>query len=180
VTAIDYVFKIVLLGEGSVGKTCLVYRYIENRFSHDFRATLGVNLLKKEVHIGDDSVSASIWDLGGQDSYRSLRKLYLEGSQAALVIFDVTNRASFLKLTDWIQSFIDLRGTEMPMMLIGNKIDLIAQRAVTQEEIDALAAKYKLDVVLTSALSGEAVEDAFNRLIEKTIKVAKARRAAQA
>ncbi|MHA2087820.1 MAG: Rab family GTPase, partial [Promethearchaeota archaeon] len=74
-----YIIKITLLGEKNVGKTSLVYRYIENKFRENYKATLGVNLLKKDMEVDGNGVSAQIWDLGGQESFRSLRKLYLEG-----------------------------------------------------------------------------------------------------
>ncbi|HEY0088611.1 MAG TPA: Rab family GTPase, partial [Candidatus Lokiarchaeia archaeon] len=80
-----------MLGEANVGKTSLVYRFIENKFRDDYKSTLGVNLLKKELDIGEyKNVSAQIWDLGGQESFKNVRKLYLEGANGALVIYDTT------------------------------------------------------------------------------------------
>ena len=93
---IDYIVKICLLGEAAVGKTSLVYRSIENKFRDNYKSTLGVNLLKKDMVLDDyGGVSCQIWDLGGQESFRSLRKLYLEGANGALVIFDTTKRKTF-------------------------------------------------------------------------------------
>ncbi len=166
---VDYVLKIVLLGEGNVGKTSLVYRYIENRFSQDFKSTLGVNLLKKKVALEDEfagkSASVQIWDLGGQSAYRKLRKLYLEGSQGALVVFDVTSQQSFEALEDWIQSLIEIRGNDVPMIIIGNKIDLESERVVTDEAAIEYGKKYNTNVIFTSAATGEKVEDSFRDLI---------------
>lgn len=171
---VDYVLKIVLLGEGNVGKTSLVYRYIENRFSQDFKSTLGVNLLKKKVALEDEfagkSASVQIWDLGGQSAYRKLRKLYLEGSQGALVVFDVTSKQSFDALEDWIQSLIEIRGNDVPMIIIGNKIDLDAERVITDEETLEYAKKYSTEVVFTSAATGEKVEDSFRDLIMSIVR----------
>ena len=79
----DFKFKICLLGEGSVGKTSLVYRLVENQFQEDYKATLGVNMLQKHLDIDGQSVSTNIWDLGGQDSFKNLRKLYLRDNQFA-------------------------------------------------------------------------------------------------
>ncbi|MHA1674861.1 MAG: Rab family GTPase [Promethearchaeota archaeon] len=166
---VDYVLKIVLLGEGNVGKTSLVYRYIENRFSQDFKSTLGVNLLKKKVALEDEfagkSASVQIWDLGGQSAYRKLRKLYLEGSQGALVVFDVTSQQSFEALEDWIQSLIEIRGNDVPMIIIGNKIDLESERVITDEMAIEYGKKYNTNVIFTSAATGEKVEDSFRDLI---------------
>lgn len=161
--------KICLLGDGSVGKTSLVYRFIENRFSTDFKSTLGVNLLKRQVNIGEDTVSVQIWDLGGQDAYKKLRKLYLEGSQGALVVFDKTNEKSFNNLIDWVGSFKESQ-PEAPMILIGNKVDLVDQMKITEENAKSFAKSNNMTYLETSAKTGEKVEDAFKSLIENVIK----------
>lgn len=163
----DWVLKICLLGDGGVGKTSLVYQFIEGRFSTDFKSTLGVNLLKKTVKIDDSLVTCNIWDLGGQDAYRKLRNLYLEGSNGALVLYDVTNRKSFQNLSDWIDSFKNMRGSR-PLVMIGNKIDL--PRKVPKEEAEQKCAELENASYLeTSAKTGENVEQAFNQLIKDVL-----------
>ena len=170
----DYVLKICLLGNGNVGKTSLVYRYIENRFSRDFKSTLGVNLLKKNIVLENEyegkSASIQIWDLGGQQAYRKLRKLYLEGSQGALIVFDVTDKQSFDDLEEWIQSLIEIRGNDVPMIIIGNKIDLVESRIVAEDVARKYATRYNAEIIFTSAATGEQVEDAFKELIMSIIK----------
>ena len=166
----DFIVKICLLGDGGVGKTSLVYRFIENRFSRDFKSTLGVNLLKKKIKLEDGKdVSVQLWDLGGQEAYKKLRKLYLEGSQGALIVFDVLAQKSFDNLEDWVQSFIQIRGANMPMLLIANKIDLADRRVVTRAQAEAYAEKYGMDLIETSAATGENVEKAFTDLIRKIV-----------
>src|SRR6056297_2739766 len=165
----EFVIKLCLLGDASVGKTSLVYRFINNSFSRDFKSTLGVNLLKKEIKMEDKSVSAQIWDLGGQEAYRRLRKLYLEGAQGALMVFDVTSSESFENLNDWKQSLIDVRGEEIPFIVIGNKIDLKANQAISEKQAGAYAKNVGAPLLLTSAKTGEGVEDAFKELIKLII-----------
>lgn len=167
---IDYIVKICLLGEAAVGKTSLVYRFIENRFRDNYKSTLGVNLLKKDLNLdeyGYGGVSAQIWDLGGQESFRSLRKLYLEGANGAFVIFDTTKRKTFDKLDEWIQSFKESRGNR-PLLLIGNKIDLSDKQKVEESEVKEYAEKNSTEFIFTSAKTGENVETAFKGLV-KTI-----------
>lgn len=160
-----YIVKICLLGEAGVGKTSLVYRFVENRFRDNYKATLGVNLLKKDLNLEKyGEVSAQIWDLGGQESFRSLRNLYLEGANGALVIYDVTNKKSFEKLQDWIESFKNSRGDE-PILLIGNKVDLEDKIVVGKGEGEEFANKHNMDFLITSAKTGRNVEDAFENLI---------------
>ncbi len=163
-----YVVKICLLGEANVGKTSLVYRFIENKFRENYKSTLGVNLLKKDLDIETfGAVSAQIWDLGGQESFKSLRKLYLEGANGALLIFDMTVKKTFEKLNEWVQSFRETRGKQ-PLLLIGNKIDLENKIKIKENEAKKFAEKNKMNFLLTSAKNGENVEKAFKDLI-KTI-----------
>jgi small GTP-binding protein len=164
----NYIVKICLLGEAAVGKTSLVYRFVQNTFRDSYKSTLGVNLLKKDLTIGGyGEVSAQLWDLGGQESFRSLRKLYLEGANGALVIYDMTNRKTFDKLDDWVESFKEARGHQ-PLLLIGNKADLKNKIEVEEEEGKSFAEKNNMDFIITSAKTGLNVEDAFKDLI-KTI-----------
>ncbi|MBN2155395.1 MAG: GTP-binding protein [Candidatus Lokiarchaeota archaeon] len=160
--------KICLLGDGGVGKTSLVYRFIQNRFSTDFKSTLGVNLLKHEVAIDHIRVTVQIWDLGGQDKYEGLRKLYLDGSQGALLVFDKTNKKSYENLEKWVRSFRDLRGGK-PMLLIGNKLDLKEFIVIDDETAESYSKSHDLDYISTSAKTGEKVETAFTSLIKKII-----------
>ena len=162
----NYIIKICLLGEANVGKTSLVYRFIEDKFRGNYKSTLGVNLLKKDMKIKEfGDVSAQIWDLGGQESFRSLRKLYLEGANGALVIYDCTKRSSFEKLEDWILDFKDARGDE-PLILIGNKTDLTDTIKVQESEGLELAKSYNMEFILTSAKTGSNVENAFKEIIK--------------
>jgi len=165
-----YVIKLVLLGEAAVGKTSLVYRFIEKKFRENYKSTLGVNLLKHDTKVeGYGSVSAQIWDLGGQESFKSLRKLYLEGANGGLVIFDVTKSKTFDKLTEWIQSFREARG-EQSLFLIGNKIDLEDNIKITPDQAKKFAKKNNMELILTSAKTGDNVEKAFYDLINVIVK----------
>lgn len=166
----SYIIKICLLGEANVGKTSLVYRYIEKKFRGNYKSTLGVNLLKKDLNIQEyGDVSAQIWDLGGQESFRSLRKLYLEGANGALVIYDCTKRSTYESLEDWIADFKNARGEE-PLILIGNKTDLTDTIKVQESEGAELAKQFNMEFIPTSAKTGSNVEEAFMEIIKKILK----------
>jgi len=165
----DIKMKICLLGDGGVGKTSLVYRFIQNRFATDFKSTLGVNLLKHEVVLDNLRITVQLWDLGGQDKYEGLRKLYLDGSQGALCVFDKTNKTSFENLEKWVKSFREIRG-EKPMTLVGNKLDLKEFIVIDDDTAKSYATSHNLEYISTSAKTGEQVETAFRSLIHTVIK----------
>ncbi len=165
-----YIIKIVLLGDANVGKTSLLYRWIENKFRENYKSTLGVNLLKKDMNItGYGEVSAQIWDLGGQESFKSLRRLYLEGANGALLLYDMTNKESYEKLDEWIQSFKEDRENE-PIILIGNKSDLKDKIKITDKDANQFAKRNKVDIIITSAKTGKNVEKSFIELTTKILK----------
>ncbi|MCK4480953.1 MAG: GTP-binding protein [Candidatus Lokiarchaeota archaeon] len=164
-----YIIKICLLGEANVGKTSLVYRFIENKFRESYKSTLGVNLLKKDMEIeGYGDVSAQIWDLGGQESFRSLRSLYLEGANGAFVVYDMTSKKTFEKIDEWVHDFRDAR-EDAPIILIGNKSDLEKQIKITESESREYANTNNLGMVITSAKTGQNVEEAFTELTKKIL-----------
>jgi small GTP-binding protein len=165
----SYIIKLVLLGEASVGKTSLVYRFIENKFRENYKSTLGVNLLKKDMDIDEyGNVSAQIWDLGGQESFKSLRQLYLEGANGALLVYDMTNKKSFEKLGEWIQSFGQARD-DAPILLIGNKSDLKKQIKISENESLDYAKANNMSLIITSAKTGQNVEEAFIQLTKRVL-----------
>ena len=165
----DFKFKICLLGEPSVGKTSLVYRFVSNKFKENYISTIGVNLMKKDVDIEGFFISAQIWDLGGQESYRTLRNFYLEGARGALLIFDRTNTKTFQKLKSWIEDIKKFCSKEVSMILIGNKSDLKDQIKISEEECKKFAQENKLDLIFTSAKTGENVESAFKELLKRLV-----------
>ena len=113
-------------------------------------------------------ISAQIWDLGGQDSFKSLRSLYLQGANGALVIYDTTNRKSFERIDEWVRSFKESRG-DAPLLLIGNKTDLTEKLKINEKEGRDFAEKNKMEILLTSAKTGANVESAFKQLIKKIL-----------
>jgi len=164
-----YIIKICLLGEANVGKTSLVYRFIENKFRENYKSTLGVNLLKKDMDVEQyGEVSAQIWDLGGQESFKSLRKLYLEGANGALLVYDMTSKKTYEKIDDWIRDFREARD-DAPIILIGNKSDLETQIEITESESKDYAKANNLGMIITSAKTGQNVEEAFKELTKRIL-----------
>jgi small GTP-binding protein len=129
-----------------------------------------VNLLKKELEVEQYGLThAQIWDLGGQDSFGSVRKIYLDGSKGALLIYDMTRKETFDALDFWIGSFKEIRGNDGDIILIGNKSDLKDQIVVSHEDASEYAKEMGLDYIVTSAKSGDNVEEAFLSLFKKIL-----------
>ncbi|MFX1469701.1 MAG: Rab family GTPase [Promethearchaeota archaeon] len=163
-----YRFKFVIIGDHEVGKTSLVRRFVENKFSHDYRATIGLNILSHSIEFFGNNIIYSLWDIGAQSFFARFRQTYYLGAQAAFIVFDLTNRESFDHTLSWyeeLESHISQR--DIPMIIVGNKSDLKDQRVIKYEEgvelVNKLSEKTKgkVSYIETSALSGENVEDAF-------------------
>ena len=158
--------KICLLGDGAVGKTSLIRRYVLNSFSDDYIQTVGTKTSLKRIEVPYEDVdvtvdfSMMIWDILGQRDYRSLHSMYFRGAAGGLLVFDITRADTFQSLEDWKESFFRVV-KPVPLVVLANKCDRMEHAAVTQEDMDNLAFRYKCPVLQTSALTGKNVENAF-------------------
>ncbi len=161
----DYLFKSIVVGDGGVGKTALTLRFSKGFFTEDYKMTIGVDFHVKTITIDTDEgpirAKLQIWDTGGQERFSSIRPMYYRGSLGALLIFDLTNSASFEHLPGWIEEVRANVKTEIPLLLVGNKSDLIDQRAISLEEINNFTNNFNLYYMETSAKTGEGVGDCF-------------------
>ncbi|MFW9895024.1 MAG: Rab family GTPase [Candidatus Thorarchaeota archaeon] len=167
----NYKFKFIITGDHNVGKTSIIRRFAENRFLSDYRATIGLNIISHDFESFGNQINVSLWDIGAQEYFKRYRKTYYNGAQAGFIVFDLTNQRSFENVTNWyneLNEFIDSR--DLPVMIIGNKRDLIKNRVITNQIAlnmsQNLTGSTKRNVLYieTSALTGENIEDAF-RLI---------------
>ena len=123
-------FKLVFLGDQSVGKTSMITRFMYDTFDNSYQATIGIDFLSKTMYLEDRTVRLQLWDTAGQERFRSLIPSYIRDSSVAVVVYDVTNRASFLNTSKWIEDVRNERGDDVVIMLVGNKTDLSDQRQV--------------------------------------------------
>ncbi len=165
-TNYDYTFKIMMLGDASVGKTSLTMRYISGYFMEDLKLTIGVDFYSKTTSFKDKKVKLQIWDFGGEERFRFLLSQYSKGANGAFFLYDITNQTSLDHLPDWTQVIREHAG-EIPIMLIGSKVDLHDFRAVSRDDGILAAKKYNLaSFVELSSKTGENVEKAFNVMTE--------------
>ncbi|MFX1500476.1 MAG: GTP-binding protein [Promethearchaeota archaeon] len=158
----QYKFKITLFGPGGVGKTSLLLRYIKDYFSDDLKKTIGSNFLIKDVELDGKNIRLLLWDIGGQPQFHKLRTIYFKGSNAALGVFDLSSSQTLLKIPGWVSSIKKTVKKTIPMLLLGNKVDL--DREVDREEAEDLAKRLNCEYMETSAKTGENVEIAFEKI----------------
>jgi len=152
------VLKVVVAGDGTVGKTSLVRRFCEGKFEMTRVATIGVDFQTKLVELPERTVKLSIWDMAGQDRFQVIRTGFYRGSRAAALVFDVTSPESFANLERWRQEIIEVV-PQQPFVVVGNKTDL--ERRISPEQGAAFAQGIRAAYVETSALSGAGVPDLF-------------------
>ncbi len=161
----DYLFKCIATGDGGVGKTAITVRFSKGFFTEDYKMTIGVDFHVKTIVIdtpqGPIRTKLQIWDTGGQERFSSIRPMYYRGSLGALLVFDVTNYESFEHLPMWIEEVRANVKNEIPLLLVGNKSDLVDQRTVHLQEINDFTGKHRLYYMETSAKTGEGVGDCF-------------------
>lgn len=167
----QYLFKIMVIGEGAVGKTTLVNRYVTGTFERDYKTTIGSQFAVKLAHISPPETDYAIgikqqaWDVAGQARFKAVRKMYYSGAAGVIVVFDVTRRRSFTELSKWIQEADESIGIRVPMIVVGNKTDL-PDRAVPSDEAKRWAEDQGFLYMESSAKTGEGVADMFTVLAE--------------
>ena len=148
-----------MFGPGGVGKTSLLLRYIKDYFREALKKTIGSTFLIKDVDIDGKNVRLLLWDIGGQPQFHKLRTIYFKGSNGALGVFDLSSSQTLLKIPGWISSIKKTVKKTIPMLLLGNKVDL--EREVDREEAEDLAKRLGCEYLETSAKTGVNVERAF-------------------
>uniref|UniRef100_A0A672NVT9 Ras-related protein Rab-6B-like n=1 Tax=Sinocyclocheilus grahami TaxID=75366 RepID=A0A672NVT9_SINGR len=155
-------FKLVFLGEQSVGKTSLITRFMYDSFDNTYQATIGIDFLSKTMYLEDRTVRLQLWDTAGQERFRSLIPSYIRDSTIAVVVYDITNLNSFQQTSKWIDDVRTERGSDVIIMLVGNKTDLADKRQVSVEAAEKKARELGVMYIETSAKAGYNVESLRN------------------
>jgi len=163
----SYIYKVCVIGDGGVGKSSAVRRYSEGVFSEEYQVTVGVQhstqTIQIEGHDGLTDVKIICWDLGGQDKFKFVRPMFYRSARGLVLMFDVTDRASFDALPKWIKEAEDSIGKSVPMILAANKFDL-PDHAVRLDEIQEYAQQIGAEYVVTSVKTGDNVNNMFKML----------------
>eukprot|EP00596_Hydrurales_sp_CCMP1899_P007343 CAMPEP_0119034278 /NCGR_PEP_ID=MMETSP1177-20130426/1279_1 /TAXON_ID=2985 /ORGANISM="Ochromonas sp, Strain CCMP1899" /LENGTH=197 /DNA_ID=CAMNT_0006991603 /DNA_START=207 /DNA_END=800 /DNA_ORIENTATION=+ len=153
--------KLLMIGDSGVGKTCLLLRYANDSFSPTFITTIGIDFKIKNIQLDSKRIKLQIWDTAGQERFRTITTSYFRGAQGILLVYDVTDRQTFVSIRNWVAQIQMHADVNVNKILIGNKCDIQDQRAVSFEEGETLAREYNIHFFETSAKQDMNVEKSF-------------------
>jgi len=165
-------FKVVLLGEGRVGKTSLLCRYVYGTFNERQQETIQASFLEKNLTLGAQSVSLAIWDTAGQERFHALAPIYYRDADGACLVFDQTDPTSFQRVQHWVKELHKFVGKDIVLVIASNKADLIKQQQVSDSDSQQFAASVNASLFKTSAKSGKGVEELYLELTKGLLKKA--------
>jgi Ras-related protein Rab-1A len=157
----DFTIKLLMIGDSNVGKTCILTKYVTNKYTDDFITTIGIDFHIKRIAVNDKIVKLQLWDTAGQERFRSVTIGYFRGAQGAFIVYDVTNRESFNNIKKWIEDINKNCFKDIVIFLVGNKIDEIHNRQVSTEEGKELGKKYNINYFECSAKNGKNIEEIY-------------------
>ena len=161
--------KIMTLGNTKVGKTNFILKYTEDKFEESHISTIGLDFKIKKVEINNKHYQLLLFDTAGQERYKSIALNVIKDAHGILLMYDITDKATFDSIPDWIQSIKDLKGDDFPLILLGNKIDLEEERNISKEEGQKFADKIGIQFFETSNKNGINIQEAGLALIKKII-----------
>ena len=163
-------FKILTIGESGVGKTCILRRFVENKFLKNHLATIGIDFKTKTLTINNQEIKLKIWDTAGQERFRNITTQYYKGADGIVLVYDVTEESSYEKIKDWMAQILsNTQRDEIGLVLLGNKCDM-EPRTVTEEQGNKMAEELEISYFETSALTGQGIREAFEQLTKDIMK----------
>jgi small GTP-binding protein len=167
----DYSVKTIIVGDSSVGKTCLLQRYVRDRFEPESQPTLGVEFMSRIEKLGSKRIELQLWDTAGQELFRSVTRCYYRGAIGAFIVFDIASSSSFDSVPRWFHDILESANSEIVLVLLGNKSDLTASRQIQKSSAEEFANKNKMTYFETSGRTGENVAEAMRFMLEKTVEL---------
>ena len=163
----DYLFRYIIVGDVSVGKSCIMLRFSSNQFREEHELTIGVEFAIKFYEIKNKNIKIQIWDTAGEEAFQSITKNYYKNAIGALLVYDITKKSSFDHLKIWLDNVRENSSRNIKIILIGNKTDLEDKREVTFQEGEEFAKNNGLFFLETSAKNFININESFNKLTEE-------------
>ncbi|KAM0676602.1 Ras- protein Rab-30 [Binucleata daphniae] len=172
-----YLFKIILIGNSGVGKTCLIKRYTDQSYQPNYTSTIGVDFKIKTISVGGESVKLQIWDTAGQERFRTITNSYYRGAHGIIIVFDLTCQESFSSVPEWVEEIETHAHKDVEIVLIGNKQDLQDKIEVDDEAVNKFISEKLVNTMYlqASAKENNNVEKIFVDLAEKLVKKEKSK-----
>lgn len=162
----DYLFKVLLIGDSGVGKSCLLLRYADSSHRETYVNTIGVDFKIKTIKLGSKRIRLQVWDTAGQERFRTITSSYYRGAHGVMIVYDIAKQETFNNLNKWLHEVETYANEGVLMILVGNKTDLNSQRQVSTESGAEWAALNDMPFIETSARSATNVTEAFTMLAE--------------
>lgn len=162
--AYDYLFKLLLIGDSGVGKTCVLFRFSDDAFNSTFISTIGIDFKIRTIELDNKKIKLQIWDTAGQERFRTITTAYYRGAMGILLVYDITNEKSFDNIKTWIRNIEQHASEDVEKMILGNKCDMEDKRVISKEQGEKLATEYGVPFMETSAKANINVEEAFVKI----------------
>eukprot|EP00927_Polykrikos_kofoidii_P024147 TRINITY_DN2201_c1_g1_i1.p1 TRINITY_DN2201_c1_g1~~TRINITY_DN2201_c1_g1_i1.p1 ORF type:complete len:221 (-),score=40.21 TRINITY_DN2201_c1_g1_i1:37-648(-) len=160
----DYLFKILLIGDSGVGKSCMLLRFADDTYTESYISTIGVDFKIRTLEQDGKTIKLQIWDTAGQERFRTITSSYYRGSHGIIVVYDVTDKESFNNVNHWIEEIQKYAADGVNKLLVGNKCDLSSKKVVSYDEAKELAESLNIQFMETSAKNAHNVEQAFQAM----------------
>ncbi|KAL0270587.1 UNVERIFIED_CONTAM: hypothetical protein PYX00_007945 [Menopon gallinae] len=162
----DLLFKLLLIGDSGVGKTCILFRFSDDAFNTSFISTIGIDFKIKTVELRGKKIKLQIWDTAGQERFHTITTSYYRGAMGIMLVYDITNERSFENIVKWLRNIDEHANEDVEKMILGNKCDMEDKRIVSKEKGEAIGREHGIKFMETSAKTNTNIDSAFNQLAE--------------
>jgi len=165
----DLLFKLLLIGDSGVGKTCILFRFSEDAFNTTFISTIGIDFKIKTIELRGKKIKLQIWDTAGQERFHTITTSYYRGAMGIMLVYDITNAKSFDNIAKWLRNIDEHANEDVERMILGNKCDMEDKRVVSKERGEAIAREHNIRFLETSAKTNINVDKSFIELAESIL-----------
>jgi len=162
----DLLFKLLLIGDSGVGKTCILFRFSDDAFNTTFISTIGIDFKIKTIELKGKKIKLQIWDTAGQERFHTITTSYYRGAMGIMLVYDITNQKSFENIAKWLRNIDEHANEDVEKMILGNKCDMDESRQISFDKGQQIAREHGIKFMETSAKNNINIERAFHELAE--------------
>ncbi len=165
----DLLFKLLLIGDSGVGKTCILFRFSDDAFNNTFISTIGIDFKIKTIELRGKKIKLQIWDTAGQERFHTITTSYYRGAMGIMLVYDITSSKSFDNIAKWLRNIQEHANEDVEKMILGNKCDMEDKRVIAKERGETIARENGIRFLETSAKTNVNIERAFMELSESIL-----------